>query len=249
MEKRIACSTCLIVLLTTDCLRQLEVIFAMSVAKRYYKEISRVILVHDAGNCLFPAYADCPPTLTDFLSEAVVTFFKCYINEGVQEILEKYQSITNPSKNEEKNEDLTTRVFLSHTNSGEGIAGRLYDGLKESYKVFMYSEAKFKVQNLKKIVQQTEVLILILSPGILQNRWCCDELETAIQNRKMIIIVRDLSYTLPDQLLERWNNYQALLKSKDQLIWMAKYNTACIEKLKKIIGQPDYLFYSAKYNK
>ena len=48
-EAKIANSTALVVVLTADSLKQLEVVFSMTAAQYYYKAVSQVILVHDAG--------------------------------------------------------------------------------------------------------------------------------------------------------------------------------------------------------
>lgn len=77
------------------------------------------------------------------------------------------------SHDEEEEEDITTRIFLrykkrivladfgSHKRStGQAIAGRLYEGLRSVYKVFLDSEAKFKIHNLQKIVEQTVTFAL-----------------------------------------------------------------------------------------
>ncbi len=77
--------------------------------------------------------------------------------------------------------------FVSHKRStGQGIVGRLYEGLKAEYKIFLDSEAKFKIHNLKEIVKQTEVFVFVLTHGILLSHWCLQELEAAIENNKKV---------------------------------------------------------------
>ena len=47
---------------------------------------------------------------------------------------------------ESTKESIKTDAFLSHKRTtAQVIAGRLYEGLKEEYKIFLDSEAKFKV--------------------------------------------------------------------------------------------------------
>lgn len=111
---------------------------------------------------------------------------------------------------------LNTESHASHKRStGQGIAGRLYEGLKSDYHIFLDSEAKFKIHNLKQIVSQTvptdfgccdlkETFVFILSSGILLSKWCLEELQTAMALNKQIIIVRDLSYNLPHVLPKEW---------------------------------------------
>ena len=111
--------------------------------------------------------------------------------------LEQKNEPTSDNNNAEE-EDLTTTVFLSHKRStGQGIAGRLYEGLKESYKVFIDSEAKFKIHDLKLIVQSTvwkqkvllifkSAFVFILSYGILLSKWCLEEFRSAVANKKKV---------------------------------------------------------------
>ena len=79
-------------------------------------------------------------------------------------------------------------MWFSHKRStGQGIAGRLFEGLKDKYKIFLDSEAKFKIHDLKKIVEHTDTFIFILTNGILLSRWCFEELKYAILNHKKVI--------------------------------------------------------------
>jgi hypothetical protein len=66
-------------------------------------------------------------------------------------------------------ESIETDAFLSHKRTtAQVIAGRLYEGLKNDYKIFLDSEAKFKVHDLELIVANTRLFILILSSGYLE---------------------------------------------------------------------------------
>jgi hypothetical protein len=99
-------------------------------------------------------------------------------------------------------EDLSTRIFLSHKRStgyniplpsykelGQGIVGRLYEGMKDVYSIFLDSEAKFKIHNLQEIVKNTDNFLFLLTNGILLSFWCLQELLSALENKKR---VRDL---------------------------------------------------------
>jgi hypothetical protein len=59
-------------------------------------------------------------------------------------------------------------VFSHKRTTAQVIAGRLYEGLKDDYKVFLDSEAKFKIHDLELIVENTNLLVLILSAGYLE---------------------------------------------------------------------------------
>ncbi len=81
---------------------------------------------------------------------------------------------------------------LSHKRStGQGIAGRLFEGLKDKFKVFLDSEAKFKIHNLRKIVENTEAFVFILTHGILLSTWCLEELKSALDYKKKVIIINN----------------------------------------------------------
>jgi len=85
-------------------------------------------------------------------------------------------------------------------------------------------------------VKNTETFVFLLTHGILLSFWCLQELEAAIEHKKKIVVIRELSYTLPTVLPVPWQKVESILRSPDQLIWMAEYNTACIEQLKERIG-------------
>ncbi len=65
-----------------------------------------------------------------------------------------------------------------------------------------------------------------------------------------MVIIRDLSYSLPSQLPIEWaaipQVQHLLLSTEEHIIWMAEYNFACINAMKKRIGIPDSLKELAK---
>ncbi len=52
--------------------------------------------------------------------------------------------------------------------------------------MFLDSEAKFKIHNLKQIVAHTEAFVFILTHGILLSVWCMEELKSALENKKKV---------------------------------------------------------------
>ncbi len=64
--------------------------------------------------------------------------------------------------------------------------GRLFEGLKDEYKVFLDSEAKFKIHDLQLIVKNTEIFVFVLTHGILLSHWCLQELLSAIEHSKKV---------------------------------------------------------------
>ncbi len=74
----------------------------------------------------------------------------------------------------------------SQAKPGQGMVGRLYEELKDWYRIFLDSEAKFKIHDLQLIVQHTEVFVFVLTSGILLSHWCCEELKSALHNKKKV---------------------------------------------------------------
>jgi hypothetical protein len=118
----------------------------------------QLILVHDPKTCAFPGYTEQPPTVRGFFAEKAITFLRDYKEFVVEQLhaklLEKIQS--SQIMTESHSENTTTRIFLSHKRlTAQAIAGRLYEGFKDSYKVFLDSEAQFKIHDLVQIVDNT----------------------------------------------------------------------------------------------
>jgi F-box/leucine-rich repeat protein 2/20 len=134
----------------------------------------------------------------------------------------------------------------------------LYEGLKKYYEVFLDSEAKFRISDLQDIVKNTEVFIFVLTNGIPLSEWCLKELLVAVQHHKKvpssfniinhlkIIVVRDLAYTLPGKLPPEWECVEHILRSPNQLVWIAEYNSVCLQALRKQIGPSDFAIQKAK---
>jgi hypothetical protein len=144
-----------------------------------------------------------------------------------------------------------TRVFLSHKRSSaqvkyftetlliyKGMAGRIYEGLRDDYYCFLDSEADFDLHDLELIVKNTELFILILSEGILDSFWCLQELRSAIANKKKVLIIREYRFLLPpkDQLPA---DLADILHDSKTLDYMAEFFTPFLVKLKKEIGISD----------
>lgn len=132
-ELKIANSFATIVILTAHSLQTPELLFALQAASFHYKELSRIILVHAAESCFFPVP---PQSVANCFNEKAITWLTCYAKEGVQQIVQKFKDENSSWENSlsqqgvEMHQDLTTRVFLSHKRStGQGIVGRLYEGI------------------------------------------------------------------------------------------------------------------------
>jgi hypothetical protein len=55
-----------------------------------------------------------------------------------------------------------------------GIAGRIFQELRNDYTLFLDSEATFNLHNLQLIVKYTGLFIFMLSDGIFDSYWCLE---------------------------------------------------------------------------
>eukprot|EP00027_Filamoeba_sp_ATCC50430_P007122 CAMPEP_0168542912 /NCGR_PEP_ID=MMETSP0413-20121227/1597_1 /TAXON_ID=136452 /ORGANISM="Filamoeba nolandi, Strain NC-AS-23-1" /LENGTH=600 /DNA_ID=CAMNT_0008572813 /DNA_START=20 /DNA_END=1822 /DNA_ORIENTATION=- len=137
-----------------------------------------------------------------------------------------------------------TRAFLSHKRTtAQVIAGRLYEGLtKAGFNVFLDSEAKFKLHDLEKIVQQTDLFVFILSSGIFESVWCLKEVRSALANKKPVIVIRDTNFKIPAKFPEELADIEELIRTSPIYPWVAEYNTQCVDKIiHQHLGAPDEL--------
>jgi len=115
---------------------------------------------------------------------------------------------------------------------------------KDFPEIFLDSEVKFDIHDLKQFVRETEKFVLIVTPGIFESQYCCIELATAIESKRPIFVVRDAAYEIASleidmahiqvqapmtseiklHLLSNWNTYPAVL-------WTAEFNEPCIDLL------------------
>ena len=93
------------------------------------------------------------------------------------------------------------RIFLSHRRAtGQGIAGRIFEWSSSEYCTFLDSEATFELHNLQMLINKTNVIIFILTEGILdKSLFCLLELLTAIACEKEIVVAKDLTFSLPTE--------------------------------------------------
>jgi hypothetical protein len=83
------------------------------------------------------------------------------------------------------------------------------------------SEAEFQIHRLDSIVENTNVLVCILSVGYLESPWCVTELKAAIRSGKKIIVVREYMYTLPEVFSEEVKEVEEVLRKAPTIAWMA----------------------------
>jgi len=108
------------------------------------------------------------------------------------------------------------RIFLSHRRAtGQGIAGRIFERFSSEYCTFLDSEATFELHNLQMLINKTNVIIFILTEGILdKSLFCLLELLTAIACEKEIVVVKDLTFSLPTEPGEITSQCLSVLHNK-----------------------------------
>lgn len=122
-------------ILSKDVLSYASVRFAFKAALVYGV---RVVLLHDQESCAFPGISEIPPFLqsTEIFHDKAITYHKQYLQACIDDLNKKL------AKRTQAEEDVHTRAFLSHKrSSAQGLTGRLYQGLKDNYKIFLDSEA------------------------------------------------------------------------------------------------------------
>ena len=76
--------------------------------------------------------------------------------KSIKERVEKEKQRVNSVKTEQRVEDIQNDIFFSHRRlTGQGIVGRLYEGLKGAFDCFLDSEAHFKLNELDTIIKNS----------------------------------------------------------------------------------------------
>jgi len=139
-------------------------------------------------------------------------------------------------------DEIATRCFLSHKrSSAQGMTGRIFQGLKSEYKVFLDSEADFDLHDLKLIVKSTRLFIFILSEGIFDSYWCLQELKTAVDFGKRVLIVRDYLFRIPEKIP---SEAEYVMKNSVMIDYMAEFYEQAVALIKEELGPADSIIKS-----
>jgi len=156
-------------------------------------------------------------------------------SEAVKNVLKIERSFNNCNGVETE-----TRGFLSHKrSSAQGLAGRLYQGLRADYRIFLDSEADFDLHDLKEIVRQTRLFIFILSEGIFESYWCLQELRSAVENQKRILILKDSKFVIPKTFPKELEDIQNIINNSKSIEYMAEFYEHCLVQIRAELGPPD----------
>jgi len=208
----------------------------------------RVYVLYDEDNT--------PVMLNAFAREANSPDVRQFVRQGVVTLLDEKnpevaaKSIIAQEKKLGGCRDETethTRCFLSHKrSSAQGMCGRIYQGLKNHYKVFLDSEADFDLHDLTAIVKNTKLFVFILSAGILDSYWCLQELLSAYKENKRFLVIRDWQYQLPSELpetlpikKEERASLRKILDDSPRIDYMAEFYEHCITAIREHLGPSD----------
>jgi kelch-like protein 20 len=227
-------SKCLLALISKDTLKNIE--FTEVILTAVSKNV-KVILVHDESSCKFPAYSEMPEKLLN-----VHVFDNIAVSLQPQLGKEAWESIIQRTIGSAPPVPKSIDIFLSHRQiTGQGIAMALrleLNKLDPKLQIFLDVKTEFELHNLPLIVEKTKLFVFILTEGIFASEYCLKELETAVQLKKKIFVVRDAKYTVPKELDEKWVPYDDYFQDyyPHFMVYTAKHSEKCAQQIFKALA-------------
>eukprot|EP00741_Cyanophora_paradoxa_P012325 tig00000169_g11910.t1 len=127
-----------------------------------------------------------PPELQAMLTEQNVAKYQ-------REMIETVERAVENTKGNSADEGFD--IFISHVQStGGDLAQLLYmtiKGARPDLKIFLDVRDGEDVHNLPAVVQRTNCILLILTPGVLNSTWVLKEIVTAKKAGKNFVLVHD----------------------------------------------------------
>ncbi|KAK9814455.1 hypothetical protein WJX72_006166 [[Myrmecia] bisecta] len=259
-----SCQKAVIFILSANCWEDRQLLAGMRVATRVGKHY---LLVHDADSCRFPDPSQFPADVRDMFDKKAVTYLSAYADFDANLIAEEIYTdeadvAPPPVADLERQQSqaamaevlqgapaylaslgLAFRAFLSHRRlTAQGAVGRIYSEVGKTYRMFLDSEAKFLLHNLRELVQATHTFIFFMSEGILESHFCLEEFNTAVEAHKPIVLVSMADYHLPSQLpagLPPQSQAALLAAWEQRLVYHAEHFKPFIERLQQRLGMPD----------
>eukprot|EP00741_Cyanophora_paradoxa_P012324 tig00000169_g11909.t1 len=128
-----------------------------------------------------------PPELQNVLTEQSVAKYQREMVETVERVTE--------SRNSKGASAEGFDIFISHVQStGGDLAQLLYmtiKGARPDLKIFLDVRDGEDVHNLPAVVQHTNCILLLLTPGVLNSTWVLKEIVTAKKAGKNFVLVHD----------------------------------------------------------
>jgi hypothetical protein len=231
VEVQLDKSKCLLALLSENTLNNKE--FTQAIITAVSKNV-KVILVHDESSCKFPAFSEMPEELLNahVFDNIAVSLQPQLGKEAWESIVQRSNGVAPPIPE-------AIDIFLSHRQvTGQGIAMALrleLRSLNSQLQIFLDVKAEFELHNLSLIVEKSKLFVFILTEGIFASEYCFKELETAVQLKKKIFVVRDAKYAAPKELDEKWKPYDDYFQDYYQhfMVYTAKHSEKCAQKIFK----------------
>jgi kelch-like protein 20 len=224
-------SKCLLALISKDTLKSKE--FTQVILTAVSQNV-KVILVHDESSCKFPAYSEMPQELLN-----AHVFDNIAVSLQPQLGKETWESIIQRTLGSAPPVPKSIDVFLSHRQiTGQGIAMALrleLNKLDPKLQIFLDVKAEFELHNLPLIVEKSKLFVFILTEGIFASEYCLKELETAVQLKKKIFVVRDAKYAVPEKLDNKWAPYDDYFQDYYEhfMVYTAKHSEKCAQEIFK----------------
>jgi hypothetical protein len=190
VEAQLSKSKCLLALLSENTLKNKE--FTQAILTAVSKNV-KVILVHDESSCKFPSFSEMPEELLNahVFDNIAVSLQSHFGKEPWDSIIQRTIGVAPPVPE-------VIDIFLSHRQvTGRRIAMPLrleLLRLDTKLQIFLDVKAEFELHNLPVIVEKSKLFVFILTEGIFASEYCFKELETAVQLKKKIFVVRDAKY-------------------------------------------------------
>jgi hypothetical protein len=231
MEAQLGKSKCLLALLSKNTLESKE--FTQAILVAITKNV-KVILVHDESTCKFPSYSEMPQELLNahVFDNIAVSLQPHYGKETWESIIQRTMGAAPPVPE-------VIDVFLSHRQvTGRRIAMPLRSDLLRldpKLQIFLDVKAEFELHNLPLIVEKSKLFVFILTEGIFASEYCLKELESAVQLKKKIFVVRDAQYLIPEKLDDKWMPYDDYFQDyfPHFMVYTDKHSEKCAQQIFK----------------
>jgi hypothetical protein len=132
--------------------------------------------------------------------------------------------------------NIESRGFLSYSPTGKGIAGRIFQGLRDTYNIYFHPESSPRSHSLTQSLKKTRLFVFILMPDTLTDEnsvrgtfislSICflhmkynilSELRAAIRYNRKVFIIRHPEYALPNPLPDHIADLEVFILSISQL--------------------------------
>lgn len=79
-------------------------------------------------------------------------------------------------------------LIFSNEPGAKAIASSIYQGLEDWYKICVNAEERYNRELRREIMKHSEVLVLVLTEGLLRYSWYIEEIRIYLQSTKQVEI-------------------------------------------------------------